>query len=488
MLRLPALLLISLLPFVTAAAPARLDTETAQRDLRILKRALTELHPGVERHLSPAAFDAAFAEANAEVANGADRATMYRLASRLSALLRCGHTWTNPLNQRDDLKAEVFAAADKLPLWIRIVERRALVTASSDPAVRAGDELLAIDGRPISVLIADLLPYLRADGDADGKRLAQLDSDPNGGALDRLLPLVHPPVRGHYQLQLRDAAGHARSRTVAATTVAARDGRLAQRGILPPSEAWSFAVDVNGIARLRLPTFAFWNGRFDWQAELDRAFAVIDGGTVRGLIIDMRHNEGGDDAIGDALLRHLLRAPYIKPEAVPYSRYERVPYILARYLQTWDYDGFFDRTGRVTRLAERRYRYDGRIAAPLRLEPLPNATRVPTAVLTGPEMSSAGFLFARDLQRSGTAWRIGRRTGGDRRGLNGSELTWITLPGSGATVDIPLIAWETVDPQGDGGVEPDQPVAEDFAAARAGRDPDDEAAVRWLAAQRANAG
>lgn len=469
-------------PSGDAAAP-RLDADAAQRDLRILKAALVELHPAVDRYLSPDALDAAFAAATAEVASGADRATMYRLASRLSSAVRCGHTWTNPLNQRADVQAEVFAAADKLPVWIRVVDRRLLVTASSDPAVQRGDELLAIDGRPATQLIDDLLPYLRADADEDGKRIAQLDSDPNGGAMDRLLPALYPPASGRYRLKLRDAAGRQRTRTVAATTVRRRDARLARQGITPRTDSWTFSVDAGGIATLRLPTFAFWNRGFDWQSALDRMFTVIGGGAVRGLIIDLRDNEGGDDDIGDHLHRWLLQRPFTQPEAVPYSRFERVPYRLARHLDTWDFS-YFDRTGKVTRLAERRYRYDSRIDPPKRLMPMPAAVHVPTAVLTGPQMSSAGFIIARDLKRSGAATLIGRRTGGNRRGLNGGELGWITLPGSGVAVDIPMIAWEAVDDLGDGGIEPDITVAEDFDAIRAGRDPDDEAARHWLAAPR----
>ncbi len=465
-----------------AAAPTRLDAGTAQRDLRILQKALVELHPAVDRYVTPEALDAAFAAAQAEVAGGADRATMYRLASRLSATLRCGHTWTNPLNQRADVQAEVFAAANKLPVWIKVVDDRFLVVASSDPQVRRGDELLAIDGRPAATLIAELLPYLRADGSSDGKRRAQLDSDSNGGAMDRLFPALHPPQAGRYRLRLLDAQGRERTRTVRATSVAARDAALARRGIVPAREDWSFAVDTRSIATLRLPTFAFWNRQFDWKTELDRVFAVVGSGTVRGLIIDLRDNEGGDDDIGDRLHAWLLTAAFTKPAVTPYSRFERVPYTLARFLDTWDFS-YFDRTGKLTRLGDRRYRYDSRIEPPLTIQPVVAAVRVPTAVLTGPQMSSAGFIIARDLKLSGAATLIGRRTGGNRRGLNGGELGWITLPGSGVAVDIAMIAWEPDGEQPDGGIEPDIAVAEDFDAIRAGRDPDDEAARRWLAAQ-----
>lgn len=477
------LLLLTLAAPGLAAEPPAISSADAQRDLRILKRALFELHAGFDRYQTPEAFEAEFAAANAEVAQGADRATMYRLASRLSAQLRCGHTWTNPLNQSAAVQKDVFAARDKLPLQLRLVAGRFLVTGSTAVSIPAGTELLAIDGHATAEIVQALMPYLRADGSSDGKRLAQIDSGPNGGAMDRLFPILFPPREGRYALRVRDAKGRERSLHVAATTSAARDEALARRGIAPPDERWSFKL-VDGIAVFRTPTFAFWHGNFDWRAAIAEAYAEIDAGRARGLVLDLRDNEGGDDDIGSALMSHLITEPYTKPDSVPTSRYERVPYVLARYLDSWEFS-FFDRTGQVTRLADHRYRVDGRIEPPEVIQPALPRVRVPTVALTGPQMSSAGFILARDLKASGAATLIGRATGGNRRGLNGGEIAWITLPASGVAVDIALISWRPTVEQPDAGIEPDLAVAEDFEAARAGRDPDMEAARTWIAAQAA---
>lgn len=486
-----ALLAAALLTVTTALAaplpsqpPVKpLTAAEAQRDLRILRKALVEIHPGNDRFVTIDALEAEFARAQAEVANGATQGHMYLIASRLAAFVRCGHTWTNPLNQRGDVQAAVFGAADKLPLWLKRVAGRYLVTASSDPRVKAGDELLSIDGRAMTALTAEMLPYLRADGSSDGKRLAQLDTDSNGGALDRLLPLLHAPVNGRYTLQVADRTGKSRVVSVAATSITARDALLARRGIQPRRDDWAFRVDADGIAVLTMPTFAFWNDPFDWKAAIDRAFAEVDSGRVRGLVLDLRNNEGGSDTIGDTVLAHLIKALYTKPAAVPYVRYERMPYTLSRYFDTWDYD-YFDRTGQVTKLAERWYRADNRVEPADVIQPIPGlvaAGKVPTVALTGPQMSSAGYIIARDLRDSGAAHLIGRTTGGNRRGLNGGELAWLTLPASGVAVDIPLISWRPTSDQPDIGIVPDLDVPEDFDAARAGRDVEMEAARAWLA-------
>jgi hypothetical protein len=470
---------------VTGAwAQAEIQGDDARRDLRILKRALTDLHPGLVRYATPAEIDAEFAAADAAVTPGTSRAEMVLIVSRLAAAVRCGHTWVSPFNQSKVVTQGVFGRADKLPLTLRWIEGRALVTGSTAPGVAAGAELLAIDDRPAAEIAAALLPLLRADGrhaGAEGKRRAQLDSDENGGAMDRLFPLRFPPRGlpgpGRYTLRLRDAAGE-REVTVAAVAVAERD-----RALPPPGAAWSLKVEGD-TALMTLPTFAFWRSDFTPVTWLARAFETVR--DVPYLIIDQRRNEGGDDAIGRALLAHLLRAPVELPGSAVESAYERVPYVLARHLDTWDF-GFFDRTGQVTKGPGRNWRLPDKPPTPV--EPVAVPYRGRTLVLVGPQNSSAGFLLARDLQRSGAATLLGQPTGGNLRGLNGGQLAWITLPASGVAVDIPLVAAVYAGDPPDAGITPEVVVAPRFADAQAGIDTELQAARaqvgRWRAAEQA---
>jgi hypothetical protein len=253
-------------------APSGLSADDVQADLRLLRRALAELHPGLTRYATVAQIDAAFDAAAAAVATGGTRAQMVLLASQLSANVHCGHTWANPFNQRRDVLDEVFTRTDKLPLTLRWVGGRVLVTGSIVTLTAADDELLAIDGRPMSTLREALLPLLRADGLHPGavlKRLSQLNGGPNGGAMDRLFPLLFPPRNGRYTLTLRErGSGGLRVVDVPATSLEARDQVLA-----PPSTAWKFRTDGDtGV--LTLPTFAFWQSDFKPEAYLQQTFST----------------------------------------------------------------------------------------------------------------------------------------------------------------------------------------------------------------------
>jgi C-terminal processing protease CtpA/Prc len=271
--------------------------------------------------------------------------------------------------------------------------------------VAADSELLAIDGRPVADICDALLPLLRADGRHEGarlKRLSQLDSGPNGGAMDRLFPLLFAPQfsaeGGRYTLTLRERdSSSPRDVTVRATTSAERDAKLPAA-----STAWAFRVEGD-TGLLTLPTFAFWRSDFKPTAFLQQSFTALRG--VPFLVIDLRNNEGGDDAIGRAVLSHLLQAPLQLPGHRVESAYERVPYALARYLDTWDF-GFFDRTGQVIKGPGRNWVLPDRPGA--RVEPVAAPYAGRTVVLIGPQNSSAGFLLARDIRRSGVATLLGQ--------------------------------------------------------------------------------
>ncbi|WEN14884.1 S41 family peptidase [Rhodanobacter sp. AS-Z3] len=381
---------------------------------------------------------------------------------------------------------DALASLPALPLHVRLLEGRLLVTASAELKVPVNAELLSIDGRTPVVLANEFMPYLRADGNSDGKRLSQIDSNVDGGAMDRLLPLLHPPATAGYVLRFRPHDRHTGKVigqgidevTVAGMPVVERENRLMAAGVTPENTRWRFAIEGD-TATMTLPTFAFWQSDFDWRSFLQRSFDTLAARRIDKLILDLRQNEGGDDAIGNALQSHLLTTTFVVPAKRVESAYERAPYDLARFMDTWDFS-FFDRTGQVVR-GEGRNWLLRKQPADERIEPVARPYRGRVVLLVGPRMSSAGFLIARNLKASGSATLIGQATGGNLRGLNGGELAWLVLPSSGVSVDIPLIGSFSRSAQPNRGVLPDIAVRTRLEDAAAGIDPDIVAAKRWLA-------
>lgn len=477
--------LIGMLLVLCAAQAGAADTLTAAQaraDAAVLVKTLRALHPALDKYRSAAEVEAAFARftARAEQARSAD--AMYLAATALAAAIRCGHTWTNVLNQQGAIKQRLLDTADKLPLTMTLVDERWRVLASATPGIKANDEIVAIDGRTSAEVVASMLPYLRADGSSDGKRLRQLGHDrPDYSMMDIVWPLLAPPAAGVYQLRIADGDGATRLVAAPATTLAARAASLKAQGVTPIDQAWRLRIDGD-LAVLTLPTFAFYRSNFDWRGFLADSFGTLRQRHIKRLVIDIRDNEGGDGAIGLELLSWLVKAPvtYVSDQSV--TTYERVPYPLARYLDTWDFN-FFDRTGQVTPIVDGpqagRFRFAPNAAKVHTVTARTNGYQGTTWLLVGAENSSATFALAQLVQQSGAATLVGQITGGNQRGLNGGQLAWVNLPHSGVAVDIPLLASSYGADTPDASVTPDIVVARSFARQVAGRDEEMDA-VRAL--------
>jgi hypothetical protein len=474
-----------------AAGGQRLSAAQARGDLQLLQHGLNTLHPALHRRATAAQLDAAFDAAQQAVAAGSTAAGLFLLCSQIAAAVNCGHTWASPLRARADLRQRLFEGRDKLPFTLQWVQGRALVTASATPAVAAGSELLAIDGRPVAEIAAALLPLLRADGQHPGAvahRWAQLSSAASpaaGAAMDWLFPLRFAPRNGRWRLTLRSqplqAGSPTRSVTVAATTLAQR-----QRLISMAARPWAFEREPD-TAVLRLPSFDFSQSDFKTEAFLARTFAAMR--PLPYLVIDLRGNDGGDPAIARQVLAHLLREPYSPPAVRLESAFEQVPADLLPHLGTADRRAF-DLRGQASALPGGRWALPAPAAQPVVPVAAPYAGR--SVALVGAPNGGTGFLFARDLQRSGAAALLGEPTGGHLQGLNDGPLAWLTLPASGVAVDIPLRASHTVadpaedagEPPPDHGVLPELPVPTRFEDAAAGIDTALEAARSLIAGWR----
>lgn len=473
-------------PALGAPAPQpQFSAADLREDAYVSYDALRTLHPGLDRYLSDEDFDRNYQELRREYARGADLPGAYLAMARFLASIRCGHTWLNPLNQTDPVAEALLNRPDRLPLHFSVVGRRFLVTRAMDGSgVRRGTEILALDGVPSARIIERLWPYLRADGASDGKRLAQIGNEGGASAFDEYYGLIAPPHSSVRMALLRAPDGEVRRARIGLITEAARERALAlQPGA--PTRAWDYRREGD-VAVITMPTWAFWNQRFDWQAWLDKAFVDMSAQHVDFLVIDLRDNEGGDGAIGEALARRLVQTPSRYTSHLPHLVYDVVPQRLRAVLSTWD-RSFYDQRPRVEALGPRDFTLREREPEEVELAPAAGGFRGKTYVLIGPNDSSATYEFARVVHDARLATLLGQPTGGNLRGINGGNMFFLRLPRTGITVDLPVIAWKARTPQPDSPVMPDVRVAPDFAARARGEDPEMRAAFALIAHERESA-
>jgi hypothetical protein len=469
-----------------AALPADAFTGDADwsADVDVLDDAWSTLHPGLLRYQTREELDARLARLKRLwAAPGTFRERLLAL-TRVTAAVRCGHTYASPYNGGEPIRQLMFPDRSLVPFAFRWLERRMVVTADQSGAglFRAGDVIETIDGRTTESLLLDLIPLARADGSNDAKRISLMEmrGDDRFETFDVHLPLVLP---------LRDSAvfGLADGRRIEAPllTLAQRQAaRPAGSDLAADANPWTLDKGADGVHRLTMPGWALYDSRFDWKTWLGAVMDDLTGDGARGLIVDLRGNEGGLDC-GEVILSRLIDRDLAIESQQRWVRYRAVPERLRPWLSTWD-SSFLDWGDQAREAAGRpgllRLSRWGEGQANSITRPAGRRFGGKVCVLCDASNSSATFQFAQTVKDTGLATLVGTPTGGNRRGINGGAFFFLKLPASGIVIDLPLIAGFPTTPQPDSGIDPDLPVATTAEDVRLGRDPQMQAATRLVLA------
>lgn len=447
-------------------------------DIDIVRRTLA-LHPGLHRYLTPGQVEALLDRLALRFAAAPDLDGRFLALSAFMAKIRCGHSQCNPYNQRKAVVRSLFERPTRLPFEFDWLGGRMIVVAdrSGRDLFPRGTEILSIGGEDAGRLLRRLLPYARADGGNDAKRVAQmamLNTD-RFETFDIFQGLLSPPANGMFSVRHRAPGGRVRTDEVAALSAEQRRATrhtLETDGTAEPFWTWEMRGEV---ALLTMPSWVMYNSKWDWQAWLSDRLASLRG--AKGLVVDLRENEGGNEC-GNVLLSRLAARDLRFEAYLQRVRYRRTPPDLDRYLDTWD-DSFRSIGESAKDLGNGFYELgvegtDIIPAAGPRLD-------LPVAALVGPTCSSATFSFARRAQESGLVRLFGTMSGGNLRGINGNGYFFVRLPASGLEFDLPIVGNFPPGPRPDRGVLPDvfvQRTAEDIAH---DRDPCLERAAQWIA-------
>lgn len=439
-------------------APPLLLGGAMRADLDFLVQAYGAIHPGLTRYLPASGFAARAEGAKRWADRERSLGDFYLMLARLTATVRCGHSFPNPNNQRPATREALFGARNRVPFAFTWIDGRMIVTRALSRRfdLPAGTEVLSINGAPARRMLHDMLPLTRADGSNDAKRLAQLGVTglSRYEAFDLFRPLLYPSASGAaLGLEIRDARGEERLLDVEATT---EDERLPENLAGQDTPTWTFDVD-RGVATLTMPTWALFDAKWDWAAYVDRVFDRLVDEKVPGLIIDLRGNEGGRGAVGDRMIARLIDMPLSLPAYRRLVRYRRVPEAMASALTTWD-NSFKDwgdaASGPDSAGFYRLTRPDDDDGADL-IRPSGRRYRGKVAILVDAACSSATFQFAQAVKEGRVGRLVGQATGGNQRGINGGAFFFLRLPNTGMEVDLPIIGYFPERARPDAGIAPD---------------------------------
>ena len=289
-----------------------IDRAFSREDLRAdflqVRRVLEETHPAVYGFTPKADFERLADELLGRIDGPKTAAEFFRLAAPLVAAVGCGHTrlWL-PGNYGEDAPPRFF------PLRLRFVGGRAYVVGSPEAAagLEPGSEILAISGRSLADIFAELKVLVSSDGFNDGARTA---------FISRTFPLLCSVQFGFpdaYVVEARPAGGP-KPVTVRLPTVALASLSAARGSGSGPTSSGDPNLDLRILpgkppaAVLMIRSFSYYQQVVKFKRFIDESFDRINRAGVRHLILDLRGNGGGDPFCST----HLLS--YLEPKAVPY--------------------------------------------------------------------------------------------------------------------------------------------------------------------------
>lgn len=437
------------------------------QDIVILAEAM-KLHPGLLRYQTPSQVESRIARLRRDFLAAPSVEGRFLALSAFTATIRCGHSYANFYNQKKGVADRLFDRPTRLPFHFVWLGDQMVILRDPSGLIPAGTRIRKLNhGNPLA-LRRRLMPLVRADGSNDAKRLSLLEvrGDDSYETFDIFQGLIAPPPGG---VHLVEAILPDRTRRLFELPAIGLKARQAvansiDNGGDKPFWAWSMRPD--GVAVLTMPGWAMYNSKWDWKSWLTERLDSVGG--AKGLIVDLRDNEGGDDC-GDLILARLIDRRFNPPSVQQRLKFQRTPPSIDRYLDTWDdsfrsmgaggrplADGFIERPGGTETLA---------------IDPAGKRLPVPVAVLVSSVNSSATFQFASNFRAIAGGKLYGRPTGGNRRGINGEAFFFVRLPASGLEFDLPLVGYFPLIPQPDAGLMPDVNIGPTIADIAAQRDP-----------------
>jgi C-terminal processing protease CtpA/Prc len=437
-------------------------------DLDILKSALTSLHPGTYRYLTKSQLDRYFNELKTQTNNPLRPKEFFKKLSQLTAKLKCGHTYPNPYNQKS-LIAQIQSGL-VIPLLFKVIDNKIIIThnLSALPQLKAGDEVVSINGQPTSDIIDSLLTVSRSDGKHGlNKKLDNIGISPYLANKDKyaLFDIYFPlfflenPSSDYYKIAIKPF----KNSEVIKYEIRLINKQLRQQRYrdrfetesMHPTATFKLISPQCGYLKISEFTTNGWGKNHDYY--LDSIFNILRSIKASHLIVDIRDNEGGDDDVRNKVISYLITHPAYH-RIRRYYRFLDVPDSLMPYLETWDQS--FKRPKPASDYVRTKASLYYKKSTDSIESIIPNQNHFAGRVylLTNATNSSSSFFMADILQENRSAKLVGEATGGTKQGINGGQFFFLYLPSSGIEVDIPLIYQAPIESRKDEGIKPDIPV------------------------------
>ncbi|MDO6429104.1 S41 family peptidase [Flavitalea sp. BT771] len=449
----------------------KLSVKEMKADLGILWSAVKELHPGYGLYASPDSIHDAYNTALAAIDEPMYEGEFISRIYPFLCTLGCGHT---QLRHSANHHPPTGIKTSHLPFEVLVHGERAWVTTRKTNKLATGDEILSINDTPVADVIRNGYSLYCGDGHvASFKELYLSEYDGFDDVCN-----MHYKWSTPYRVAARSDKGLVKTIVLDSTDTVTITNTPVDKyaswdkawnkdelGLYFSKDSSTVLFEVKGLA-------------YEDTVTYGKLFAQVAQKRSGNLILDMRHNGGGDIRIVTRLLSYLAdtsfamirdlssriadpstnsQIAYFDPEKTVSFKSTCVPG--AHIGNTWHMDvrPEFCRPYGPNPVAIRD-RFKGKLYV----------------LIDGATFSSAAlFTTALKAQRKDVVF-IGRETAGTEEGCNGFSMQQLTLPNSHIVIDFPWLRVISMapSPPGGRGLMPDYPVAYSPEDAVKSNDPD----------------
>ena len=264
-------------------------------DLDSLYADINEIHPDMYANISKEEFDAEFRKIKSSVKKPMDAAEFYNLTAPLIVKIRDGHTSLQ-------LNDSIYINTDKLlyPLSVKVPNDSTIIITknlSTEKNIPVDAEINSINSIPAKELIATCLNY--ASGEMMFYRLSKIPY------------LFTNTLWYHYKYENFDI-NYTYNDTVHTQIVKGipyserykKDTIIIKNNESAPD--YSFKI----IGNVGIMDFRQMIDLNKFSKFTDSVFTIIKNKNINNLIVDMRHNGGGNSKLGDNLFQYISPVPF----------------------------------------------------------------------------------------------------------------------------------------------------------------------------------
>ncbi len=403
-----------------ASGTKELTTDQVRSDLLQLQSELERYHPGYDWYTSKVSLTDQFDEA-IENAQATDEIAFFGMVRKLVAQVRCGHTRAS-MTEAQRLAFE--SRTRFVPLSIAFVEKGAYVKFAdhNSKGLEIGDQIMAINGRPMSEIMPAIFDHLSADGFNE-----TLKYQITARNFSYLFSLFMDKMADQYQLDLMRNDVHL---SVELSGVSIHELlEINRRSRQNRHDDVLELTENQDHHYLRISSFGssgINRSDQDYYQFLSESFAKISA-SPKPVILDLRGNGGGDDLYGAKLVSYLVDKPFRYFDKIEVTK---------------DYSGYG--TIQEAQGARLMTSHDGLNVQ----QPDNNSFDGPLYILIDGLSFSTCADVASVLKANRRGVFIGEETGGGSGGNTSGYSKSVTLDHSGINISIPMWKYYTApDPE-----------------------------------------